>query len=70
MIRCTYETSAGPVTAHVTWRLIYPDCRRPNILCQAGNPAYLPAVTVCRQRLWHQAPAPLVPAPTPTAEEV
>lgn len=42
---CTYE--------NVTWKLFYADCPETNILCRGTitASAYLPAITVCNQRL-------------------
>lgn len=36
----------------VTWRLVYPGTPKPNQIARGGSPAYLAAVTVCRQRIW------------------
>ena len=40
------------LTRLVSWRLFYPKCSKLNQLCAGGKPAYLCAMTVCRQQLW------------------
>ena len=40
------------VSRLVKWRLFYPNCSNINLLCQAGSPAYLCAMTICRQHIW------------------
>ena len=41
---CTYRD--------VHWEYFYPNCRRTNWLCSAQRGAWVPAITVCSQRLW------------------
>jgi len=41
---CTYQTT--------TWRLFYANCPKLNQLCSAKRGAYVPAITVCTQRLF------------------
>lgn len=38
--------------AIVRWRYFYTNCAKLGKQCSATKGAYLPAVTVCRQRLW------------------
>lgn len=52
-MRCKYLDSNGDQqVATVTWRLFYPACGRLNQRCNALLGAYVPAVTVCLQRLF------------------
>lgn len=39
-------------TRTVTWRLFYAQCPKLNQLCSRWSKAYVPAVTVCIQRLF------------------
>lgn len=41
----------GTITT-VTWRLFYANCRRVNLLCNAGSNAFVAAAIICRQRLF------------------
>jgi hypothetical protein len=34
---------------NVYWLIFYPDCRQRVVACNAGNGAYLPAITCCIQ---------------------
>lgn len=36
----------------IKWRFFYPDCPRLNLLCNPLSGAWVPAVTVCDQRLF------------------
>jgi predicted membrane-bound mannosyltransferase len=35
----------------MTWKFFYPNCTNHNLYCNASAGAYVPAITVCTQRL-------------------
>ncbi len=45
--------SSPDVCRKVTWRYIYPDCPKINMLCNPYAGAYVAAITVCNQQLWN-----------------
>lgn len=52
-LRCLKSGSgAQAVYTHVTWRLFYADCPKINQLCNKKSNAFVPAITVCNQKLF------------------
>lgn len=52
-MRCKYTDANGQAAYRtVTWKLFYPNCSNTNLQCNSINGAYVPAITVCLQRLW------------------
>ena len=55
--RCKTTANSGKVQySQVGLRLFYPNCPKLNTLCSAKRGAYVPAITVCLQRLFTPLP--------------
>lgn len=52
-MRCL-KSGTGPTAVYtqVTWRLFYADCPKINQLCSKNSNAYVPAITICNQKLF------------------
>jgi len=35
-----------------TWKMFYPKCKRSDLICNGRSGAYVPAITVCNQKLF------------------